>query len=289
MIALHLVQLPLDMRAFVEWALERRYLDPPPGEGSGRPRDGDPGYAVHAALAGLFGKSAPRPFTLPPVGQRNSADPGDQPAGETNLLGYSSLPLDPLRSLAQLGDVDLAGFVRWERARSRTMPTNWPIGVELRFDLRACPVRRRLTKAPLRTNIGDPRPGRQQVLLDRPGREFDAFQLAAARAGERDEPPPKREAVYLQWLEDRVAPNSDSPQAIELVAGSVRVDSYRSVRLLRRPIVGGKRSPSWLTRPDVRFRGVLKVTDSDAFNNLLASGVGRHCGFGFGMMLLRPA
>jgi CRISPR system Cascade subunit CasE len=39
----------------------------------------------------------------------------------------------------------------------------------------------------------------------------------------------------------------------------------------------------------VRFSGVLEVADGEAFNRLLASGVGRHGGFGFGMLLLKPA
>ena len=41
-------------------------------------------------------------------------------------------------------------------------------------------------------------------------------------------------------------------------------------------------------RPDVVFAGRLRVTEPAAFGAWLGRGVGRHCAFGFGMLLLRP-
>ena len=76
---------------------------------------------------------------------------------------------------------------------------------------------------------------------------------------------------------------------LRLVAGSVRVRSYRSARLLRRPRDGNGRVPRWLTRPEVWFSGQAEVVDGAGVPEFLARGIGRHCGFGFGMMLLRPA
>ena len=70
MTGLQLVRLPLDLRAFTRWALSRGYLDPPPGDSRGRPRDAEIGYAAHAALTGLFGDQAPRPFVISLGGQR---------------------------------------------------------------------------------------------------------------------------------------------------------------------------------------------------------------------------
>jgi CRISPR system Cascade subunit CasE len=43
-----------------------------------------------------------------------------------------------------------------------------------------------------------------------------------------------------------------------------------------------------LDRPQALVKGVLNIADSDAFNRLLARGIGRHRAFGYGMLLLRP-
>ncbi len=167
---------------------------------------------------------------------------------------------------------------------SRPMPTRWPKNLRLRFDLRACPVRRIMK--PLTTSE---RPHLPATTLSK-GKEVDAFQVAAARALDTSEPILARDRIYIEWLVERLAPQPERPQAVALVPGSVRVDAYRSVRLLRRPrSTSGYRSRQWLTRPDVRFTGLLDITDPAAFPALLAGGVGRHCGFGFGMLLLRPA
>ena len=116
------------------------------------------------------------------------------------------------------------------------------------------------------------------------GAEIDAYQVAVARR-ETGTPEPDRSAVYCDWLAERLPPT-----AAHLRPESLRVDAYRSTRLLRRPRTpDGKRGAQWLTRPDVHFSGTLEVADGEAFARLLASGVGRHCGFGFGMLLLKPA
>ena len=133
------------------------------------------------------------------------------------------------------------------------------------------------------------RPNLSAMTLSK-GKEVDAFQVAAVRALESSETFPAREGIYRAWLSERFASRPDRPHAAVLVPNTVRVEAYRSVRLLRRPRGQyGRRSAQWLTRPDVRFAGLLEVADPDAFPVLLASGVGRHCGFGFGMLLLRPA
>jgi CRISPR system Cascade subunit CasE len=40
--------------------------------------------------------------------------------------------------------------------------------------------------------------------------------------------------------------------------------------------------------PDATIHGELTVTNSEAFGRLLATGVGRHSAYGYGMLLLRP-
>ena len=287
MIHLHLVRLPLDLRAFTSWALRRRYLDVPPGDGRGRPREADLGYALHAALAGLFGEQAPRPFAFPPMGQRerrSSAREVESGIGVVDLLGYARVRVETLKTLAQLDDGPVSAMIDWDRARSRSMPTSWSKDMRLRFDLRACPVRR-LVK-PLVTRWGSN--GEETTLSS--GREVDAYQLAAARARERNAPVPSRNETYIEWLVHRLAARGGRSQIVTLGPGSARVDSYRSVRLLRRPrSLEGTRAARWLTRPTVQFTGLLEIVEPSEFMGLLARGIGRHCGFGFGMLLLRPA
>ncbi len=284
---LYLVQLPIRLRPFTHWALDRRYFQVPPGDGSGRPRTAVAGYALHAALTGLFGEQAPRPFFYSPLGQRerhHTLQSPTQNAGEMDLLGYARSPIDTLKTLAQLGSSGLTELINWEYARSKLMPTHWPKHLCLRFDLRACPVRRLMR--PLVTR-GDS--SRRPETIGR-GKEVDAYQHAAVLARDRDERMPTRDEVYLAWLKQRLVANPNQPEVIRLISGSVRVKSYRSVRLFRRPrYAKGKRSAQWLTRPDVQFTGLLEIAEPDLFPDLLTSGIGRHCGFGFGMLLLRPA
>jgi CRISPR system Cascade subunit CasE len=40
--------------------------------------------------------------------------------------------------------------------------------------------------------------------------------------------------------------------------------------------------------PDAMLAGQLRVTNSQAFAQLLANGLGRHRAFGFGLLMLRP-
>lgn len=297
MSALHLLRLPVKTRGFVEWALEleKAYPAPPRSGGGGRPRDADPGYALHALMAGLFGGESPRPFRPPPLGRRERRGTADPSESRLEIWGYARRPADSLRELAKLADEDLSALVDWDGVRSKPMPAAWPEGVRLRFELRACPVRRRLPKRPLTIRRGDPGPAGTVVLDDGRRHEMDAYQLAAARAAENGDPPPARGEVYAQWLADRFAADErGAPQAAALARDearerhAVRVDSWRSVRLLRRTR-GARREARWLTRPEACFSGVLRVVDSQAFSGMLAHGVGRHCGFGFGMLLLKAA
>ncbi len=281
---LHLLRLPVNLRAFTAWALDRGYLDTPPGDGRGRPRDAEFGYALHAALTGLFGRQAPRPFAVAPLGrrERRRAGAGSDPTGTMELFGYAQTSLETLRTLAELAEDGLWPLIDWDRARSRPMPGRWPMNLRLRFELRACPVRRIME--PFRTTSRTNLP----AVTFLKGREVDAYQVAVARAF--DSALPQRDRVYIEWLAERLAARPEKAPTVRLLTGSVQVESYRSARLLRRPRgANGRRSPQWLTRPDVRFNGLLDVVDPKAFSALLATGVGRHCGFGFGMLLLRPA
>ena len=288
MTRLHLVEFPVRLRDFTQWALRRQYLAVPRGDGRGQPRDPDLGYPLHAALAGLFGAKAPRPFRLALPRHRSRPSNGWSASGAVPLLGYAIEPLDHLLALAQVAErhEELAEVFDLKTTRSRPLPSNWPRGLRLAFDLGACPVRRRLADRTVRTFSKSERQG---SVFSSGGRELDAFQLDAARAEESGVSIPSRDESYRRWLEERFHGDRQPPAGATLIEGSVRIESYRSVRLLRRPSDGRRRTPQWLTRPEVCFSGQLEVSNSEAFSAFLGRGVGRHCGFGFGMLLLKPA
>lgn len=288
MTQVYLVQVPLRLRSFTRWALDRRYLTVPPGDGRGRPREPDLGYALHAALTGLFGEQAPRPFTLPPDGGgRHGARLGGLDRDVVPVLGYAKADEERLAALAGLARDHFREIFDCDALRVKPLPTNWPGGMRLGFELRACPVRRRLAKRPFTTNTSGA--AHRQVLYSQRGREVDAYQLATARAGECGDPVPRRDEVYAAWLGERFAGSPDRPPAFSLVSDSLRVQSFRSTRLLRRPHGGNGRSARWLTRPEVWFSGQIEVADGGRVAESLLTGIGRHSGFGFGMLLLRPA
>lgn len=282
---LFLVRLPVDMRVFTTWALGRNYLNTPPGDGRGRPQEAELGYALHAALLALFGTQAPRPFTIPPVGRRglrHGVVRAESHGSTLELLGYASAPVETLHVLAQLADDELRDAIDWKGARSKPMPARWPEHLRLRFDLRACPVRRIIKPFTTRVHSDLPPATRNK------GAEVDAYEVAAARRGDVSET--SRDEIYIEWLGERLAARPTGEHAFTLVANSTRVEAYRSVRLLRRPRdPGGNRTFQWLTRPEVRFTGLLEIADSRAVPDVLRRGIGRHCGFGFGMLLLKPA
>ncbi len=169
---LHLVRLPFDLRAFTAWALDRGYLDTPAGDSRGRPRDAEIGYAMHAALTGLFGAQAPRPFAISPGGQcegRRVAATPERRVGFINVFGYARAPAETLRTAAQLAKEELHVTIDWDGARSKPMPARWPENLRLRFDLRSCPVRRIIK--PLTTRE---RPNLPATTFCK-GKEVDAF------------------------------------------------------------------------------------------------------------------
>ncbi|MGC3997674.1 MAG: type I-E CRISPR-associated protein Cas6/Cse3/CasE [Anaeromyxobacter sp.] len=142
------------------------------------------------------------------------------------------------------------------------MPSQWESGRRFGFEVRACPIVRMSSEGP----------------KWRKGAEVDAF---LARCWKAEGQPVEREAVYREWL----ARELDRRTGARLV--SVEVEAFKRERVVRRDHAPERRA-STSERPDVLFRGVLEVADGINFSALLARGVGRHRGFGFGMVLLRP-
>ncbi|MBE2277212.1 MAG: type I-E CRISPR-associated protein Cas6/Cse3/CasE [Rhodobacteraceae bacterium] len=217
-------------------------------------RGHDEGRALHHLLTETFGKtdagkSAFQPFRLL-TGPRGSS-----------LYGYSTVDPKALRETAQaIAPPEALALLPLSHMDAKPMPQTWRAGQMLGFDLRTRPVMRLHSDIPPQE---DPL-GRGL----RKGAEVDAFVAAQLRGqGEAT-----REQVYLGWLAARLAP------AAELLAESTRLHRFQRGDVLRNGLSEG---------PDVIFHGTLRVTDPVAFAGLLSRGVGRHCAYGFGMLLLR--
>jgi CRISPR system Cascade subunit CasE len=212
-------------------------------------RADDLGYALHAALTATFGDLAPRPFAL-------HTDPGSL----AELLGYTGHPPAALiEHAASFADPELAQALATAHLAGKTMPERFAEGRRLGFTLRARPT--------IRTDKN----GDRTKIVER-----DAFREPTQ--GEETDGPTRGE-VYLAWLQTRLAAGGAQLERATL-------DQYRRSVTLRRD---KSRKLRAIDGPDAGFSGVLVVKDPAAFSHLLAQGVGRHGGFGYGMLLLRPA
>ena len=257
--ALQLVRVEVSVRDFHRWMGTRRLQDPD--------------HAMHCLLTECFGDLAPKPFRL--VATRG--------ASTACLYGYGAADAGELRDAAatfaeplQSRIIPMAGI------DSKAMPSEFPAGKRLGFDLRIRPVvrlHRDLDRVPpdmVRLFREDNRNGEKEF-KPRPGMECDAFQWQAL-LHPKGGMTATREQVYAQWLADRLGRRGASldQEAVRLVSFQ-RTRAHR--KLHRRHTEG----------PDAVMQGVLTVADVDAFADALRMGIGRHRAYGYGMLLLRPA
>lgn len=210
----------------------------------------DADHALHCLLIECFGDLAPKPFRL--IVPRGAA------CGV--LYGYGHAETGALRDATGIyADPLQAKVLPGHAINSKPMPTEWQAGKQLGFETRIRPIVRRSRNAE-----------------GQPGREWDAFQLKAMQYPKK-EMPYSREEVYRGWLSDQFVRRGGA----RLESAELRsFQRTRAVRKLRARHSEG---------PDAVMRGVLTITDADAFAALLAQGIGRHRAYGYGMLLLRPA
>ena len=254
MIVSNLVRVPIAIDALARWAGERGWV-----RQRGRGVAFDEGRALHHLVDEVLGPRSLRPFRLLVPHGRNSG----------NLYAYSLLDAEALRTSARTHALpDHLRVLSLDQFESKPMPNVWRVGQQLGFDLRVRPVRR--LGRDLDTSSG---------MLGK-GAEIDAFLLETLRRhpvepGGMEKDNRTREAVYLDWLAERLAP------AATLDRPASRLAHFRRFRVAR----GGDRGPEG---PDATVHGTLMVTDPTAFAALLPHGVGRHRAYGYGMLLLRP-
>ena len=226
----------------------------------------DTNYLVHCALGELFQDQAPKPYSI-----ENDGAPGRQ----VRVLGYAPVGSKELQELARaFASPTVYEMATWERLASKDMPTTFPEGMRLGFELRACPVIRKSSAGTGTNKTGD-------TVYWNAGQELDAF---LARQWTTDESL-DRESVYVDWLERQLTTRGGADL---LDAG---VDRFSIERMVRRTQedANGDRTAQTVKRPDVTLSGTLTVTDGPAFTRLLRSGIGRHKSFGFGMLKVRRA
>jgi len=249
---LHLVRIPVAVRALAAFAVDRRL------------GDDDFGYALHAALLARFGDAAPRPFRFLP-------DHGSGP----HLLGYvpDRTAFDDAAALPP-ADATVDAVFDGE-PRLRPMPEAWREGARYGFEVRVRPVVR------FGKSVRAARSDRAGGWLQEAG-EIDAHTAARERAERAGDDPDlvDREAVYLDWLAGRLA------GAATLDHADLRL--FRRTRTLRNTHRSEGRRNHRVEGPDALIGGTLTITDPTAFGALLARGIGRHAGFGYGMVLLAP-
>ncbi len=211
----------------------------------------DEGRALHHLLSETFGKGVVQPFRLLVAPSAISG----------NLYAYSRTCEDDLKEVArECAMPDALGVCNLDRLAVKSMPETWREGRRLAFDLRARPVKRLLKPAGVFPK----------------GAEIDAFLAEVLRLypdGHPNDARLDRETLYRQWLEGRLG-------------AAARVEEVRMVRFERR---SAQRGETLREGPDVTWHGTLRVLDGAAFAARLASGVGRHAAYGYGMLLLRPA
>lgn len=211
--------------------------------------DEDIGYLLHAWLKATFGGHAPKPFFF------------DE--GTSVLLGYCPTVAEVLFEHAS-SFADPLAFQAFEPESlvSKPMPTLWPKNKPLRMDIRACPVSRKEDQE-------------KDVFLRALDRwENSGFDLAGK---------PNRPEVYRDWCYRQLA-----NRGVEIAAVAVTGIQARQ-HLARRTAAPSARRLVLVERPEAHFTVLASVSDSEAFNRLLARGVGRHRAFGFGMIRLAPA
>lgn len=226
----------------------------------------DEGYVLHVLLSAVFGKAVLQPFrTFRPS---NSS--------RATLYAYSDFEETALRNVAQAAaPPDCLEVFDPMKLRTKRMPTPFPVGSRLGFDIRVRPVRR------LARDLADS----QSRKVIRKGSEIDAFRLELIRRspdGWNENVPASdnesgisREGVYGQWLAERLA------SAVDVERESCRLASFVRRRVTR----GNGRGPEG---PDAVLHGECIVRDAREFAAMIRRGVGRHRAYGYGMLIVRP-
>ena len=186
---LFLIRVPVAMDKLARCAGERGWL-----RHRGNVAGFDEGRALHHLLDETFGPGALRPFRLL-VASRQSVG---------SLYGYCESDGESLCEGARIHALpEHLSVLRLDRLEGKAMPDAWTEGRRLGFDVRVRPVRR------LKNDLAD------GETAFRKGAELDAFRVEALRRypgnpGGMEQDGQTREAIYLDWLAERLEPAPNS-------------------------------------------------------------------------------
>ncbi|MFM9939447.1 MAG: type I-E CRISPR-associated protein Cas6/Cse3/CasE [Hyphomicrobiaceae bacterium] len=270
---LNLLHLPVDLRALARFAADRNRGQITYAR-KGREHDAglDEGRALHHLLDETFGPASLRPFRL-------MSAPG---ARAGSVYAYSRCTEEALKTaIRETSMPEAAHVLGLDRISTREVPSDWPSGRRLAFDVRVRPVVR------IRGDLPNPRDPQRPY---KAGSELDAYFVEAQRRFPDERPTVAegnaapsgmeragrtRDTVYFDWLATRL----DTAADIDLTTTTLH--QYQRTRVARQGY-----APEG---PDATLHGELVVKNETAFHAALADGVGRHRSYGFGMLLLRPA
>lgn len=212
----------------------------------------DTDHGMHCLLVECFGDLAPKPFRL--------ITPRGGSCGV--LYGYSLADAGAMREAAGISADPLQyRVIPAQTLDTKPMPREWRAGSRLGFETRIRPIVRRSRNAD-----------------SSPGKEWDAFLLEAIqhpKGGMKR----SREEVYAEWLSGQF----DRRGGARLDVEQTKLVSFQRTRAVRKLHARSSEGP------DAVMRGAITITESSAFTDLLARGIGRHRAYGYGMLLLRPA
>ena len=176
------------------------------------------------------------------------AHPNGSRAGK--VLGYTRHDAEELvRAAAREQRLAHAAVLKPDTIRTVPVPDQWSEGQKVAFEIRIWPTKRSSNR--------DPDPHERDYYLGAPE--------GAVRAD-----------VYCQWLADALRRQGALLANLE----DMSMTSF-SLRRVKR-----NRSSAWQTGPDVTVRGSATVADPDRMLPALEHGIGRHKGYGYGMLLL---
>jgi CRISPR system Cascade subunit CasE len=261
---LNLIRMPVSVPALGQWAAKRNYGWSVRRGPNGRESDAglDEGKALHHLLAEMFGAATLRPF-------RSFATPRGH---LYELYAYSRSDAAELKEIANAAALpDALDVCDLSRLMSKPMPAEWRSGRRIGFETRVRPVNRLLKPLAQSTGNGFAK-----------GAELDVYLVETLRVASKapaivqpsQDEGRSRETVYIEWLGQRLTGAANLTSDVRMV----HFARHRAARKGYAP-----------EGPDVVLQGDLIVSDPVQFQEKLASGLGRHKAYGYGMLLLRPA
>ena len=207
-------------------------------------------HAMHCLLRECFGQdTSNRPYPYRVKIHRNRA--------HGTLYAYSRIDSVELKSALDLFATPLQSKILTASSwMSKPVPYAWRVGRRLGFEIRVCPVSRNKSRE---QDIFT----QETKLSERKGINAESL----------------REAVYTDWLSKKLqvcGADLDKTSTRFLHPFHLSEDVSRKMH--------GRR----FVLPDVTMVGDLTITDEAKFSKMLASGIGRHKAYGYGMLLLRP-